>query len=111
MPFAELPGGADRSTELTLVESAWQRIKAHLEQEKQRIYGEIKHYPRPIPACDLQFNQLLEERAGISQELQRVHEAVGESLGCGDPRKALADFLNSSRYVDDRTKGLIRSSL
>jgi hypothetical protein len=64
-----------------LLDSIWKQIEAHLEAERQRIYDEIKTYPRPIPACDLQFNHLLEKRAGISQELDRMHELAKESLG------------------------------
>lgn len=51
-------------------EPAWKRLQA----EKQRVDDEIRNYPRPIAACDLQFNYFLEERARIAYELERMHE-------------------------------------
>lgn len=37
--------------------------------EKARIAAEIRAYPAPIPACDAQFNHLLERRAEIERRL------------------------------------------
>ena len=49
--------------------------KADLESERHRINDEITNYPTPIPACDAQFNFLLEERARIARELQELEAA------------------------------------
>jgi hypothetical protein len=86
------------------VESAWERVRAGLEREHHRIYEEIKNYPRPIPACDVQFNYLLEERADISEELERLEAAAKESRRCGDPGKVLEEFVRSSRYLAQESK-------
>jgi hypothetical protein len=56
----------------TEIESTWKQLRDHLENEKRRIMEEIVNYPPPIPACDVQFNFLLEERARIAQELNRL---------------------------------------
>lgn len=63
-----------RKQELTqqAVNVATEQIRAQLEQEKRRINEEINNYPAPIPACDAQFNYLLEERARIFQELSHL---------------------------------------
>jgi hypothetical protein len=53
---------------LVLLETAW----TELQRQKERIYEEIHDYPRPIAACDLQFNYLLEERARVAEELARM---------------------------------------
>lgn len=37
--------------------------------EKARIADEIRHYPMPIPACDAQYNHLVERRADIERAL------------------------------------------
>jgi hypothetical protein len=58
-------------TQPTMDESV-EQIRAQLEQEKRRVCAEIDDYPHPIPACDAQFNYLLEERARIFQELSRL---------------------------------------
>ena len=66
----------------------WQRRKATLERERDGIFEEIRRYPTPIPACDLQFNHLLGERARVARALAqletrlrgewRTHERSGE---------------------------------
>jgi len=75
-----VPNRMSRQTELAFLDSFWKRIKDHLENERQRIYEEIRHYPTPIPACDAQFNYLLEERARIGQELDRLKTLSKEGL-------------------------------
>lgn len=55
------------------------QMRAQLEQEKRRINEEINNYPPPIPACDAQFNYLLEERARILQELSRLDVRLDEN--------------------------------
>jgi hypothetical protein len=46
--------------------------RAALERERLRIQAEIVSYPMPIPACDVYFNGLLEQRARICEALSRL---------------------------------------
>jgi hypothetical protein len=80
------------------IQSAWNRIRTELEQEKGRIYEQIGHYPPPIAACDQQFNHLLDQQKQILQELARLNEAENESLNTGDPFKVVDHFIRSSPY-------------
>ena len=57
------------------------KIREQLEQEKRRVCAEIDDYPHPIPACDAQFNYLLEERARIFQELSRLDAMLQKNRG------------------------------
>ncbi|MDQ2975065.1 MAG: hypothetical protein M3R69_06610 [Acidobacteriota bacterium] len=91
--------------------SAWQRIRDYLESERHRIYEEIRNYPPPIPACDAQFNYLLEERARITQELDRVKVLSQESLTQRDSVKCIDEFIVSSNYIDGEMEQSIRSRL
>jgi hypothetical protein len=50
-----------------------------LERELARVAAEIRSYPAPIPACDAQYNHLLEERARISRELTGLGDDSGGS--------------------------------
>ena len=43
-----------------------------LEAERLRIQGEINAYPTPIPGCDVYFNDLLEQRSRICEQLNRL---------------------------------------
>jgi hypothetical protein len=43
-----------------------------LERERLRIQKEINSYPTPIPGCDVYFNDLLERRSRISEQLSAI---------------------------------------
>ena len=43
--------------------------REQLLEEKAQVGAEIRAYPFPIPACDAQFNWLLQRRAEIEQAL------------------------------------------
>jgi hypothetical protein len=101
--------GSDGQADLALMEAVWQRIRQSLADEKQRIVQEIRHYPPPIPACDVQFNSLLEERAIILQELAQVDGILKQRLAVEDHIRLLDEFMRSSDYVDDELAEKIRS--
>src|SRR5262245_15455400 len=82
------------------VQSLWTMIRAHLEARKAQLYDEIRNYPRPIPACDQQFNYLLEERVRLSQELEQLDEVCRERLAAGEALKRVEEFLQSSCFLD-----------
>lgn len=84
----------------------WRRLREHLEQRKADIAAQINNYPPPIPACDAQFNYLLEERGKLSEELNRLETARLRSLeqdsavqGGGDG-EAIAAFIAASDFID-----------
>ena len=41
-------------------------------ERRQAIAEEIARHPRPITACDVHFNRLLEERAALTEEIDRL---------------------------------------
>ena len=45
-----------------------------LRERREAIAREIARHPRPITGCDVHFNRLLEERAAISEEIDRLEE-------------------------------------
>lgn len=91
------------------VESAWAMIHQHLQEESHRVHGEIRNYPVPIPACDAQFNYLLEEREALSSELVRVRELMKKDADSKDARNSIDAFLDISNYLGDSAKREIRS--
>jgi hypothetical protein len=48
------------------------KTREALEQERLRIQTEINSYPAPIAGCDVYFNDLLERRSRISEELNAL---------------------------------------
>ena len=89
--------------------SAWTMVQQHLEKEMRRVNDEIRNYPAPIPACDAQFNYLLEEREALPSELVRVREFMKEDSDSEDARRFIDAFLSVSTYVGDSVKREIRA--
>jgi DNA-binding SARP family transcriptional activator len=98
-------GATETSTAL------WQELKNYLEAKREEIRNDIKHYPPPIPACDQQFNYLLEQRTRIHQDLRRVNAMLKESLTDAETVKAMEEFLQSATYLEESVKDLIRTYL
>jgi hypothetical protein len=70
--------------------SQWQSLRRTLEALATDVTAEIVAYPRPITACDAQFNHLLELRRLVPQELQRLEAAAD------DPGFTAEQFLRTS---------------
>ncbi|MEZ4715595.1 MAG: hypothetical protein R2851_05830 [Caldilineaceae bacterium] len=64
------------------VQQFGQRVEGALRSGK-RIRREISAYPPPIPACDAQFNYLLEQRNQVAQELSAVTAAQRDEANAG----------------------------
>lgn len=87
----------------------WHTIKSYLEAKRDAIYEEISHYRAPIPACDVQFNHLLEERSRVFQELSRVNSLAAQSQSWDDPRPLVEEFLTTSTCLDAESKQHLRT--
>lgn len=73
--------------------ATWNDARQALAARRAEIDALIASYPPPIPACDAQFNHLLEQRREIGQELVRLEDAMAR----GDKVDA---FLKSSHALD-----------
>jgi hypothetical protein len=62
-------------------------LRALLEARRDRICAELGEYPRPVPACDVHYNRLLEERTAVCRDLEQLDEA---SLDDAAARRLLA---------------------
>lgn len=60
-------------------------LRARLEAERKRIAVQIAGYPPPIPACDAQFNHLLERRERIQNALALLGRLEAELKELLDP--------------------------
>jgi hypothetical protein len=89
--------------------SVWTRIHRHLEAEMRRVREEIRTYPAPIPACDAQYNFLLEEREALTSELHRLRELMQGTDSSEDPSISVDEFLNMTTHLDDAAKREIRA--
>lgn len=82
------------------METVWWEIRTYLEEKKNRIYDEILHYPPPIPACDVQFNYLLAERARLTAELNRLRELAGQSANEAEAARLLQEFIANCEDIE-----------
>ncbi len=66
----------------------WDALRARLERMQEAVAAEINAYPPPIPACDAQFDHLLERREALSEALARLDAARND--GSRTPQDFLA---------------------
>ena len=74
-------------------------IRSHIEAHKTRITNEIRSYPMPIPACDAQYNFLLEERGRINREMKQLQALSNDPGDPSGPHGTLRAFIETSAYI------------
>ena len=111
MPATASRNASDIEAEANTLEPILHKIKALLETKRFGISEEIRKYPAPIPGCDQHFNYMLEERARISDELNRVVKLFAAQSGRRVRIEAIDEFVRSSPDLDDDAKRAIRSCL
>lgn len=103
MPQAQLQPTADRAAETTAIHERWQQVKTHLEAQQEAICNEIYSYPPPIPACDEQYNYLLERRTQVKRELRRLDALLPPTTAPDEWAAALEKFVHASSFLDEDT--------
>jgi hypothetical protein len=68
----------------------WAALRRQLARLMREVGEEIRAYPAPIPACDAQFNRLLELRRLLPEELARLEAAASS------PAASVAAFVRAS---------------
>ncbi len=53
-------------------DSEWDALRSRLAQLRETVAAEIGAYPAPIPACDAQYNHLLDRRAALAAALAEL---------------------------------------
>ena len=82
----------------------WRSICADLENRRAAIHAEITAYPTPIPACDADFNHLLEERAKILDEMDIASTASRKREDSGQAAVAIEQFIARSKHISEKTR-------
>ena len=63
----------------TGIEATYAGIRSALVKRRRAIAEEIARHPRPITGCDVHFNRLLEERAALSEQIDRLDDLIAGS--------------------------------
>lgn len=95
-----------RNTEIATedVREFGREVEAALQRAKERIKREIHAYPPPIPACDAQFNYLLEQRNTAAAELGAVRSACASGDTTAAQASALAQLVKASTILKPDVK-------
>ena len=98
----------DSLVEAPSLRAAVELVRAELESKREAHSRELCSIPPPVPACDVNFNRLLEDRASIVDELQRLRRAAGaEEVSA----QSLKDFCRTSAYLCQETQDRLESLL
>jgi hypothetical protein len=79
------------------VDSDWDGLGARLVQLQEAVAAEIGAYPAPIPACDAQYNHLLERRAALAEALAELDAARQSGAGTAAEFRAATPVLAEDR--------------
>ncbi len=75
-----------------------------LERERARGVDAIMTYPPPIPACDLHFNRLLEQRTAICLELRQFRAWPPDQRATDAGPAFLRGLIRQSDCLDEDEK-------
>jgi hypothetical protein len=84
-------------------------FKVYLLAEKDRVNEQIGSYPPPIPACDAQFNYLLDERTRISNELRFIDTTMARCSSGSIDIEEIEQLIASSARIDNKMIAKLRS--
>ena len=74
-------------------------VKTILEEKLDEVKKSILSYPPPIPACDAQFNYLLEQRDDLPRELARLAKLENKDLSEAEKLEVLKTFKRDCPYL------------
>ena len=86
---------------------AAERMHTELRERRESISRELCTIPPPVPACDVNFNRLLEDRARVVDELQRLARLRASHAGADE----LLSFCRASADLDAKTKAAVQAML
>lgn len=99
------------AAEVDWVKAIWKEIRGYLAPQREQVYAAIHSYPPPIPACDVQFNYLLEERSRLAQELSRLNTLTKQNLPWREQLQLADEFICISTCLNEEAKQKIRASV
>jgi len=80
-------------------------VQAELDARRIAISRELASIPPPVPACDVDFNRLLEDRGHIADDLQKLNRLIV----AGEADEAILHFCRESLFLSEAVKREIES--
>jgi hypothetical protein len=100
---------AGRGTDLRSLRSLCEELRDHLERRSAALSEEVRSYPTPIARCDEQLSGLLEQRASVFRQLDRLTALADRDLSREDCAALIREFMSSAARPDDESEARIRS--
>ncbi len=74
-------------------ESDWDALRVRLVDLQEAVAAEILAYPAPVPACDAQYDHLLERRVALAAARARLDAARESGAGTAEDFRASTPLL------------------
>ena len=94
----------DRGAAAGEPDSVYDAVQGFLEARRDRICAELGEHPRPVAACDVHFNRLLEERTAVCREIDRLRALRGPDGARGATRAGIEAFLRACASLDEESR-------
>jgi hypothetical protein len=89
------------------LDRALETMQAALDAVRQSISRELATIPPPVPACDVNFNRLLDDRAKVVDELQ----ALARLRADGPDRERILAFCRTANGLDAQSELAVETIL
>ena len=67
-------------------------LRRELLRAREQVLAEIRATPPAIPACDAQFNHLLQRRDALGRDLGRLEDILAAQVSADEKARSLAAF-------------------
>lgn len=109
MPFVEFARETHSPVKQDRAKAVCEEVRLKMEGRRDQVCQEISRYPTPIPACDVHFNRLLEERRRVFEDLDQLRELCPR--GRARDIRAIENLIASSAAIDEADKARLRDAL
>jgi len=80
-------------------------LRRQLLRAREGVLEEIRAFPPAIPACDAQFNHLLEQRDALGRDLGRLDDILAAEVSADEKARRLAAFRRDSAFPEPDPQG------
>lgn len=79
-------------------------LRRELLRAREQVLAEIRATPPAIPACDAQFNHLLQRRDALGRDLGRLEDILAARVSAEEKARRLAAFRRDSTLLQHDTQ-------
>ncbi|MCY4023325.1 MAG: hypothetical protein OXF32_07740 [Anaerolineaceae bacterium] len=80
-------------------------LRRQLLRAREQVLAEIRAFPPAIPACDAQFNHLLQRRDALGRDLGRLDDILAAAVSEEEKARRLTAFRRDSAFPEPDPQG------